>query len=309
MIKTLEEPVFLARLCPLRQSPLDSWRRVVSNSGIPEKESRAMIDKKKATILVTVLVVLAVAAIIILFKGQAAAQGVPAKPAQQFPAATPAPKPEPRPTPAIVGQPMPDFTLPLYQGGTLTLSSLRGKNVLILFPRGYAAENYWCTICNYRYVELAELEKAKKIREKYNVEIIVVFPYTHDIVKLWLEALPGQLETVRATKNPADPAQLDDSGKTRMERFRQLFPADYSLQKGEILAPFPILVDGERTLSKSLDLFRTEWTGSKVDQNIPSVYIVDANGVLQFKYLGQNTVDRPGYDYLMKVLEVINSAK
>jgi peroxiredoxin len=254
-----------------------------------------MINKKKAAILVAALVVLAVAAMIVVFKGQAAGQAQP-----------PA---EPRAQPAIVGQPMADFTLPVYQGGTLTLSSLRGKNVLILFPRGYAAENYWCTICNYKYVELAELEKAQKIREKYNLEIIVVFPYARDIVKAWLEALPGQLETVRTTKNPADPAALDEKGKIRMERFRQLFPADYKLEKGEILAPFPILVDGERTLSKKLDLFRTEWTGSKVDQNIPSVYIVDAAGVLQFKYLGQNTVDRPGYDYLLKVLEVINSGK
>jgi peroxiredoxin len=276
-----------------------------------------MINKKRAAVLVAVLVVLAIAAMIILFKGQAAAgQAVPAKPAQQAqppqPAQPPAPpqKPaEPRPTPAIIGQPMPDFTLPVYQGGTLTLSSLRGKNVLILFLRGYAAENYWCTICNYRYVELAELEKAQKIREKYNVEILVVFPYPHDIVKAWLEALPGQLENVKNTKNPADPSKLDDRGKTRMERFRQLFPADFSLEKGTILEPFPILVDGERTLSTKLDLFRTEWSGSKVDQNIPSVYIVDAAGVLQFKYIGQNTVDRPGYDYLLKVLGVINSYK
>jgi len=269
-----------------------------------------MINKKKATILVAALVVLAVAAMIILFKGQAAAQVVlKAKPAEQAQPAAPPAKPEVRPTPAIVGQPMPDFTLPVYQGGTLTLSSLRGKNVLILFPRGYAAENYWCTICNYKYVELAELEKAQKIREKYNVEVLVVFPYTHDVVKAWLEALPGQLESVRNTKNPADPAKLDERGKARMERFRQLFPADYSLAKGEILAPFPILVDGERTLSMKLDLFRTEWGGGKVDQNIPSVYIVDANGVLQFKYLGQNTVDRPSYGYLMKVLEVINSGR
>jgi peroxiredoxin len=273
---------------------LDSRGRVVSNRGILDKEIRPMINKKKAAILVITLVVLAVAAIIILFKGQAAAE------AQQA---------EIRPNPVVVGQPMPDFTLPVYQGGSLTLSSLRGKNVLVLFPRGYAAENYWCTICNYRYVELAELEKAKRIREKYNVEVLVVFPYPRDIVKSWLEALPGQLETVRTTKNPADPSKLDDKGKLRMERFRQLFPADYSLEKGAILAPFPILVDGERTLSKSLGLFQTEWNGSKVDQNIPSVYIIDANGVLQFKYLGQNTVDRPGYDYLFKVLDVINAAR
>ena len=282
-----------------------------------------MINKKKAAILVGVLTILAIAAIVILFRGQTAAQVVlkprpagagfslaqqaqPARPAQP---ATPVQNPEPRPQPAVVGQPMADFTLPVYQGGSLTLSSLRGKNVLILFPRGYAAENYWCTICNYRYVELAELEKAKKIQEKYNVEILVVFPYTRDVVKTWLEALPGQLETVRATKNPADPSKLDEKAKARMERFRQLFPDDYSVDKGAVLAPFPILIDGERTLSKKLDLFRNEWSGSKVDQNIPSVYIVDANGILQFKYLGQNTVDRPGYDYLMKVLEVINSSK
>jgi peroxiredoxin len=43
---------------------------------------------------------------------------------------------------------MPDFTLPAYQGGTVTLSALKGKNVMIIFPRGYAAENHWCTIRN-----------------------------------------------------------------------------------------------------------------------------------------------------------------
>ncbi|HDT13058.1 MAG TPA: redoxin domain-containing protein, partial [Candidatus Aminicenantes bacterium] len=190
-------------------------------------------------------------------------------------------------------------------GGTLTLSSLRGKNVLILFPRGYAAEDYWCTICNYRYAELADLEKTRKIREAYNLEILVVFPYPRDVVKAWLEALPGQLEGIRARKQPADPAALDEAGKARMERYRRLYPADYALAKGEILAPFPILVDGERTLSAKLDLFRNEWSGGKVAQNIPSVYVVDAEGVLQFKYVGQNTLDRPAYDYLLKVLEVI----
>jgi len=266
-----------------------------------------VINKKKASIAVAVVVVLAAAAIFIMFRSQAAsAQVVPAKPAQPAQAAAPV---QPRPQPALLGQPFADFTLPVYQGGTLTLSSLRGKNVLLLFPRGWADANYWCTICNYRYVELAELEKAQKIQEKYNVAILVVFPYTRDVVTTWLEALPGQLDSIRTTKNPADPSKLDERGKTRMERFRQLFPNDYSLPKGTILTPFPILVDGEQTLSKRLDLFRTEWTGGKAPQNIPSVYIIDANGVLQFKYISQNTVDRPSYAYLMKVLEVINSSK
>src|SRR5512135_2608003 len=256
-----------------------------------------MINKKRAAVFVAALLVLAAAAIFILFKGQAAGQTAPAQPA------------EPRPQPAVVGEPFADFTLPVYQGGSLTLSSLRGKNVLIIFPRGWAAENYWCTICNYRYVELAELEKVRQIQQKYNVEILVVFPYPRDVVTAWLEALPGQLDSIRTTKNPADPSKLDERGKARMERFRQLFPNDYAIKKGELLTPFPILVDSEQVLSKRLDLFRTEWSGGKAPQNIPSVYIIDGNGVLQFKYIGQNTVDRPSYDYLLKVLEVINSGK
>ncbi len=61
--------------------------------------------------------------------------------------------------PVTVGQAMPDFTLPVYQGGDLTLSSLKGKNVLLIFPRGFARQNYWCTICNYKYAELVDLEQ------------------------------------------------------------------------------------------------------------------------------------------------------
>lgn len=57
--------------------------------------------------------------------------------------------PQPETRPALLEQPMSDFTLPAYKGGAITLSRLRGKNVMIIFPRGYAAPNYWCTICNY----------------------------------------------------------------------------------------------------------------------------------------------------------------
>jgi len=256
-----------------------------------------MIAKKRSALIIAAPLALSAAVIFMWLEAGAVAAAAQAQPAAV------------RPNPVVVGQPMPDFTLPVYQGGTLTLSSLRGKNVLLLFPRGYAAENYWCTICNYKYVELTELEKALQIRKKYNLEILVVFPYGHETVTAWLEALPGQLESIRKTKNPAEPDKLDDAARRRMEGWRGMFPADYTLGKDEVLAPFPILVDGERKLSMSLGLFQTEWGGRKVDQNIPSVYVVDAEGVLQFKYLGQNTMDRPGYDYLLKVLEVVNAGK
>jgi peroxiredoxin len=246
--------------------------------------------------------VIAAAALLLALTGpESAAQAAQAQaPAQ--------PKP-PEARPAIIEQPMADFTLPTFQGGEITLSKLRGKNVMIIFSRGYAAPDYWCTICDYRYAQLADLEKTERIRKKYNVEVLFVFPYDRATVKAWLEALPEQLKKVHDIKFPADPSKLDEAGRRRMERYRQLFPGDLSLKEGEILDPFPVLIDADRTLSERLDLFRTEWSGSKVDQNIPSVFIIDKNGVLLFKYMGQNTTDRPTYGYLLKVLDVINGLK
>lgn len=206
--------------------------------------------------------------------------------------------------PVAVGQPMPDFSLPAYQGGTVSLSALKGKNVLLVFPRGYAAENAWCTICNYKYAELVELEKARKLRQKYNLEILVVLPYDRDTVTAWLESFPAQLAKVHDWKFPADPAALDDRGKQRLERSKALFPMDIIWEKGKPApTPFPILVDAERKVSKGLGLFMEEWGGSKVAQNIPSYYILNEKGVVCFKYIAQNTADRPTPEYLIRVVE------
>jgi len=210
--------------------------------------------------------------------------------------------------PVTLEEPMPDFTLPVYQGGEIKLSELKGKNVMIIFPRGYAAPGAWCTICDYKYAELVDLEKTAQLRKKYDMEILFVLPYDRDTVKTWLDALPGQLEKIRLTKNPPDPAKLDEKARVTMERYRKLFPKDLTVPKEGIPVPIPILVDGDRKVSKGLDLFRTEW-GSKVDQNVPTTFIIDRNGIVRFKYFSQNTVDRPSYEYLMGVLDCITSGK
>jgi peroxiredoxin len=204
--------------------------------------------------------------------------------------------------PVTVGQPMPDFTLPTYQGGEVTLSSLKGKNVILIFPRGLAGEAHWCHIDNYRYAELMDIEKQKKIRKKYNAEILYVLPYSQDVVKEWVESNPEQLEHIEDWKNPEEPDKLDERGKRRMEFAKKAFPKTYAFKKGEVPTPFPILVDGERKVSKGLGIFATEWSGSKIDQCISSVFIVDKEGILQFKYIGQNTFDRPSFDYILKTL-------
>jgi alkyl hydroperoxide reductase subunit AhpC len=45
-----------------------------------------------------------------------------------------------------------------------------------------------------------------------------------------------------------------------------------------------------------------------VDQNVPTVFVVDPAGIVQFKYYSQNTVDRPGIDHLAKVVAWVNAS-
>ncbi|MGB9836171.1 MAG: redoxin domain-containing protein [Candidatus Saccharicenans sp.] len=210
---------------------------------------------------------------------------------------------------ALLGQPMPDFSLPAYQGGEFKLSQLKGKTVMLIFPRGYAAPDRWCTICDYKYVELVELEKSHSLRKKYNLEIAFVFPYSKEVVKKWLEDLPAQIDKIKSWKYPENYASLDEKGRQSVQRYRQLFPKDLSLKPGEVPTPFPILIDSEHLVSSGLGLFTTNWNGSQVEQNIPAVYLIDARGILRFKYVSQNTVDRPEYDYLFKIIEFIKAGK
>jgi peroxiredoxin len=205
--------------------------------------------------------------------------------------------------PVSVGQPMPDFTLPVYQGAELALSQLKGKNVMILFPRGLAGEDHWCHICNYQYAELLELEEKKNIREKVNLEILYVLPYDKDMVAQWIDKFPEQLGDIEGWKNPADPDNLDEAAKRRLGFAKIYFPKSYVFEKGKVPTPFPILVDGDRTVSKGLGIFTEEWGRSKIDQNIPTVFLIDKEGIVRFKYFSQNTFDRPGFDYLLKILD------
>jgi peroxiredoxin len=208
--------------------------------------------------------------------------------------------------PVSLEEPMPDFTLPTHQGGEVTLSRLEGKNVLLIFPRGRSREGSWCHVCNYQYAELVELEQREQIREKYNMEVLFVLPYSREMVKEWVEVFPEQLADIENWKKPADPANLDATAKQRLDRATKHFPTNYVYEKGKVPTPFPILIDAERTVTKGLGIFTEEWGGRKVDQNIPTVLILNEDGTVQFKYMSQNTLDRPSADYLLRFLETMS---
>lgn len=210
---------------------------------------------------------------------------------------------------ALLAQPMPDFTLPSHQGKEIRLSEFKGKNIMLIFPRGYAAPERWCTICHYKYLELVEMEARQQLRKKYNLEIIFILPYSKEVVNKWLEDLPAQIDKIKKWKYPENFESLDEKGRQSVERYRKLFPKDLNLKDGKIPAPFPILIDSERQVSAGLGLFTNNWNGSEVEQNIPAIYIIDAKGILRFKYISQNTLDRPEYDYLFKILGLIKNGK
>jgi len=214
----------------------------------------------------------------------------------------------PAPRPVTVGSPMPDFTLPVFQGGEVTLSKLRGKNVMIIFPRGLSRPDAWCHICPYQHSELADYEARTGFRARANLEILWVMPYSREMVAKWLDDYPQLLQDNENGKNPPNAASLDEAGKARMERARSIYPKVFQAVKGQVPTPFPILVDADRALSQGLGFFTTSWSGSTAEQNVPTVLIIDPNGVLQFKYMSQNTVDRPPLDYLVRVIDILNGA-
>jgi len=208
--------------------------------------------------------------------------------------------------PVTVGSPMPDFTLPVFQGGEITVSELKGKNLMIVFPRGLSRPGSWCHICPYQHSEFVEYEAQTGWQSRASLEILYVLPYSQEMVGEWIDAYPQLLQDIEDGKNPPNPESLDDAGRSRVERSKQIYPKTFTATRGQVPIPFPILVDADRTVSEGLGFFTTDWSGSDAEQNVPTILIIDAEGILQFKYMSQNTVDRPPLEYLVQVVDILN---
>jgi peroxiredoxin len=84
---------------------------------------------------------------------------------------------------------------------------------------------------------------------------------------------------------------------------RQFFPKTFDFTKTPPPTPFPILYDKDQAVSKMLGLFTTNWDESAVDQNVPTVFLLNESGEIVFKYRSQITFDRPNADYLVKIMD------
>ena len=200
------------------------------------------------------------------------------------------------------GDKMPDFTLPVYGGGDFTLSKNKGKNIMLIFPRGWIG-NQWCPYCPYQYLELENMQKTSNIEKKYNVKIMFVMPYSRERVKDWMEKFPDAMQTVQSIKNPQQQPVKGSIQEYYVDWARNSFPLQFEVKENDVHNTIPVLVDENRTLSRQLKIFTRFWDGIQAEQNMASVFIIDKDGTLRFKYIGQMTEDRPGVQYLLEVLK------
>jgi peroxiredoxin len=202
----------------------------------------------------------------------------------------------------IINEPISDFQLNDQNGNPVRFSSLEGKNVMLVFPRGMVRKDYWCQICHYQYADLADIVKKENILKKYNLEVLFILPYQSDSITNWINMFPKQMEIIDGWKFPKDSLNISDGAKRWANTTRKLLPKKLSYSAGNIETPFPILSDGQRTVSKGFQLYKNE---PDAPQNMPAIMIIDKDGILRYKYLSQDTKDRPAYDYLFKIMDVI----
>ena len=202
--------------------------------------------------------------------------------------------------PAIAGEPMPSFSLPVYQGGNFSLSDHQGHNILLMFPRGRVG-NGWCLFCQYQYLDLVDLEKQEQLQKKYDLEIVFVLPYGKDDIEKWFTAFPASMKTLDGIRNPAG-GQAAGLQKEFGNWARIHYPKTFDLSAG-VPKSIPVLIDEKRAVSKKLKLFTEFWDGVQSEQNISAIFLVDKQGILQWKYIGQMTEDRPSMDHVLKVID------
>ncbi len=119
---------------------------------------------------------------------------------------------------------------------------------------------------------------------------------------MWKKLANNGLNTIEKWKNPVGYDTLSGPVKRWAEYAREFFPEKFVYQDGNMPLPIPILIDDDKAVSKALFLNKEEWGGTKVNQNMPTVFLIDKKGVVRFKYHSQYTNDRPSAKYIIEYL-------
>ncbi len=205
--------------------------------------------------------------------------------------------------PVTINEQFPEITLQTAQGDAFHINDLKGKRVMLIFPRGKVTPEIWCPICHYQYLETVMLAEKENLKEKYNMEILFVLPYSADSLSQWVDAFPQSLQTIHNWKFPDDEAKKNENVRLWMEYAQEFFPFTFEMSLDNFELKLPVLFDPDRKVSEGLQLFKEEWGGTTVAQNVPTIFILDEDHKVKFKYFSQYTNDRPDGNYILKYLE------
>jgi len=205
--------------------------------------------------------------------------------------------------PVQVEEKMPELTFTDIDGNSVNINKLDSENILLVFPRGKVTEATWCPICHYQYLEMAMIAEKYNLKKKYDLDIFFIFPYSADSLESWTNAFPNSLNTIENWKNPKGENAENPNVIAWAEYSKEFFSHSYEFDKEEFDYDIPILLDADREVSNGLMLFREEWGGTKVAQNVPTIFLLDKERRVRFKYFSQMTNDRPSGEYLVKYLK------
>ena len=205
--------------------------------------------------------------------------------------------------PVTLNEALPEYTLVDSEGVKISSADLKGKNIMLIFIRGKVTKDIWCPICQYQYLELAEMEAKYKLRKKHNMDIFFVMPYSTDSMQNWVNAFPKSIEIIEGWKYPKNTEDLPQGVIEWAAYAREFFPVTYQVSPGSVDLSLPVVFDVDQSMSKGLQIYREEWGGTVVQQNVPTILIMDEKGIVKFKYFSQYTNDRPNADYLKKYIE------
>jgi glutaredoxin-dependent peroxiredoxin len=148
-----------------------------------------------------------------------------------------------------IGTQAPDFTLPSKPGDTLTLSSLRGKQVVLLFfPAAFTG------VCTREMCTIAEDYSTYEALNAQPIAISVDTPWT--------------LEKFAAESN----------------------------------ATFPFLSDFNKTVTRTYEVYREDFAFGMKGVSDRAVFVIDANGVITYAWVGEHPGVFPDLDAVKKAL-------
>jgi hypothetical protein len=114
---------------------------------------------------------------------------------------------------------------------------------------------------------------------------------------------PLQMSIIESYKNPTREQLANPRLAAFSKEIKEVMPLSFYFdEENPAPLPFPVLADEDHRLSLSIGLYSTYWDNAYLEQNEPTIFILNSDGIVKFKYKSQVTLDRPSARYLLNYI-------